>query len=102
MDDTIKLQFQLLGAEGVKDLEEKLAATKAEGVELAAALGRGEISSAEFDAEMKRVAVSAKNLEGVVRSLNAEMQRQADDRAADALEAQAEAARKLAVDEQAA
>ena len=74
----IRAELEILGAQGVDDLRNRLTAAKAESGELAAALGRGELSAAEFDAESKRVAASVRNLESAIADLDrAERQRQA-------------------------
>jgi hypothetical protein len=70
-DQSIKLSFQYVGAEKAEELRRTHAALKGEIADLAAALGRGEIESAEFDAEMRRVAVSSRNLEQAIRALDA-------------------------------
>jgi hypothetical protein len=71
------LQLEILGQQGLDDLRAKLDAAKAAGGEVAAALGRGEITAAEADAEYKQLAASVKNLESAIRGLEAAQGRQA-------------------------
>jgi hypothetical protein len=94
-DAKIRLELELLGQEGIDRLKEQLEALNADAGELAAALGRGEISAAEFDAEMKRIAVSTKNLEQAVRALERAQREQAET-AVSAAETTASAGRTVA------
>ena len=76
MSDTAKIraELELIGQAGVDELKAKLGELNAVGGDLATALGKGEISAAEFDAGMKIAAASAKNLEQAVRALEAAQQ----------------------------
>jgi hypothetical protein len=102
----IRAQFELLNTQGVQELRARLESVKAMGPEVAAALGRGEISAKEADAEFKILASTAKNLESALRGLEAaqaglasEQEEAAQESARDArATAAAEAASRDAVD----
>jgi lipoate-protein ligase B len=80
MSDTAKIraELELIGQEGIDQLKARLTELNAIGPQVAAALGRGEISAAEFDAEAKRLSVSVKNLEQAIRALEAAQEAQID------------------------